>query len=71
MPQMPICAQQWRVAVGQVNASKSLRPCINSQPKRKVTSIGIIFFFLTALLEAILLLSGGGAGQMSESNAIN
>ena len=70
--QMPISAQQWRVAVGQVNASQSIWPCISRQPKRKMTAMGIFLFFLTALLGAILLLGNGGmgTGQMSECSEI-
>ena len=36
--QMPISAQQWRVAVGQVNASKSL-PTLYKQPAQEEGSI--------------------------------
>ena len=62
--QMPISTQQWRVAVGQVNASQSIW--------RKMTAMGIFLFFLTALLGAILLLGNGGrgTGQMSECSEI-
>ena len=55
IPQMPISAHQWRLAVGQANASRSLRPCVTGQPKMKLTSLDILLFVLTSLLGAILL----------------
>ena len=67
-PQMPISAQQWRLAVGQTNASRSLRPHVTGQPKMKLTSWDILLFILTVLLEGILLSGNGGrgTGQRSE-----
>ena len=55
IPQMPISAQQWRVVVGQANASRSLRPRVIGQPKMKLTSLDVFLFNLTALLGAKLL----------------
>ena len=52
--QMPISAEQWRVSVGQGNASRSLRPRVTSQSKRKLTPWDILVFFFTALLGAVL-----------------
>ena len=71
IPQMPISAQQWRVAVGQANASRSLRPCVTGQPKMKLTSWNILLFVLTSLLGAILLgatLSKDGGRETSEKS---
>ena len=68
-PQMPISAQQWRNAVGRVNASRSLRPRVTGQPRMKLTltSLDILVFILTTLLGAILSNIGGReAGERSE-----
>ena len=67
-PQMPISAQQWRVAVGRINASQSLRPRVTGQLKMKLTSWDVLLFILTALLGAIVLSGDGGrrAGEKSE-----
>ena len=64
--QMPISAQQWRVAVGQVNAYRSLRPHVTGQPKMKLTSLDVLLFILTALLGATL--SGDGGGETGEKS---
>ena len=64
---MPISAQQWRLAVGQANASRSLCPCVTGQPKMKWTSLDVLLFILTTLLGAILSGDGGrGIGERSE-----
>ena len=69
-PQMPISAQQWRLAVGRANASRSLRPQVTGQPKMKLTSWHILIFILNALLGAILVLLSvngvRGTGDRSE-----
>ena len=66
-PQMPISAQQWRLAVGRVNASRSLRPRVTGQPKMKLTSLDVLLFILTILLGAILSGDGGrGTRERSE-----
>ena len=66
-PQMPISAQQWRISVGQVNASRFLRPRVTGQPKMKVTSVDVLLFILTALLGVILSGDGGrGTRERSE-----
>lgn len=52
---MPISAEQWRVSVGRVNASRSLKPCVTGQFRRKLTSWDELFFFITAILGAVLL----------------
>ena len=52
---MPISAQQWRVSVGQANASRSLQYHMTGQPKIKWTPLDALFFLLTALLGALLL----------------
>ena len=63
---MPISAEQWRLTVGRVNASRSLRPRVTGQPKMKLTSLDVFLFTLTALLGAIL--SGdGGRGTIERS----
>ena len=73
---MPISAQQWRIAVGQANASRSLRPCVTGQPKMKWMSWDILLFDLTSLLGAILLgatLShppGDGGRETSEKSEL-
>ena len=54
IPQMPISAQQWRLAVGQANAFRSFRPCVIGQPKMKLT-LWEVLFVITSLLGAILL----------------
>ena len=59
IPQMPISAQQWRVAVGQANASRSLHHRVTGQPKMKWTSLDVLLFILTTLLGAILSGDGG------------
>ena len=63
---MPISAQQWRLAVGQVNASRSLWPHVTGQPKMKLTSLDVLLFILTALLGAIL--SGDGGRRIGEKS---
>ena len=76
IPQMPISAQQWRLAVGQANASRSLRPYVTGQPKMKLTSWDVLLFILTSLqgailLEAILMgatLSKDSGREMSEKS---
>ena len=76
IPQMPISAQQWRLAVGQANASRSLRPCVTGQPKMKLISWDVLLFVLTSLLGAILLgailleaiLSKDGGKETSEKS---
>ena len=65
--QMPISAQQWRMAVGQGNASRSLRPHVTGKPKMKLTSWDVLVFILTALLGAILLSGDGGRGTRGRS----
>ena len=73
---MPISAQQWRLAVVQANASRSLRPCVTGQPKMKWMSWDILLFILTSLLGAILLgaillgatLSKDGGRETSEKS---
>ena len=67
-PQMPISAQQWRVAVGRINASQFLWPHVTDQPKTKLTSWEVICFILTALLGALLLsrYDGKATGKRSE-----
>ena len=66
-PQMPISTQQWRLAVGKVNASRSLRPHVTGQPKMKLTSVDVLLFILTAPLGAILSGDGGRrTGERSE-----
>ena len=66
-PQMPISAQQWRVSVGQVNASRSLRPHVTGQPKMKLTSWDVLLFILTVVLGALLLSGDGGRGTGERS----
>ena len=66
-PQMPISAQQWRLAVGSANASRSLRPQVTGQPKMKLTKWNILLFMLTVLLGAILLSGEGGRGTGERS----
>ena len=64
---MPISAQQWRLTVGRVNASQSLRPRVTGQPKMKLTTLEVFLFILTALLGAILSGDGGrGTKERSE-----
>ena len=64
---MPISAQQWRLAVGQANASRSLWPLVTGQPKMKLTSLDVLLFILTALMGATLSGDGGrGTGENSE-----
>ena len=66
-PQMPISAQQWRLAVGQANAFRSIQPRVTGQPKMKLTSLDVLLFILTALLGVILSGDGGrGTGEKSE-----
>ena len=62
--QMPISAEQWRVSVGLVDASRSLRPRVTCQPKTNLTWTCL----LTALLVAVLLTGNGlrGTGSGSE-----
>ena len=67
IPQMPISAQQWRLAVGRVNASQSLQSRVTGQPKMKLTSLHILLCILTALLGAVLYGDGGKrTGERSE-----
>ena len=65
---MPISAQQWRLAVGQSNASHSLRLHVTGKPKMKLTIWNVLLFIFTVLLGAILLSEDGGreTGQRSE-----
>ena len=58
--QMPISAEQWRTAVGAINASR--RPC---QTKRMLPCWEIFLCLLAALLVSTLL-PGGGGGSRSE-----
>lgn len=65
---MPISAQQWRLAVGQSNASHSLRLHVTGKPKMKLTIWNVLLFIFTVLLGAILLSEDCGreTGQRSE-----
>ena len=66
---MPISTQQWRLAVGRINASRSFRPHVIGQPKMKLTTWDMLLFILTVLLGAILQLSvdgGRGTGESGE-----
>ena len=64
-PQMPISAQQWCLAVGRFNASRSLRPLVTGQPKMKLTSWRILIFILNVVL--VLLSVDGGKGTRERS----
>ena len=66
-PQMPISAQQWRLAVGRANASRSLTPQVTGQPKMKLTKWNILMFIVTVLLGTIMLSGDGGRGTGEKS----
>ena len=58
IPQMPISAQQSRLAIGRANAFRSLRSHMTGQSKMKLTSWDVFLFTFTSLMR--VLLSGDG-----------